>query len=545
MTVEEAARATRPRRASLSGARALPHPAVLTLAGLAAAWVVTFGVLVVRRHHGFWDLDFDMGIHDQSVWLLAHGRGFITVRGLQVFGHHATPGYFLLVPAYWLGAGPDFLNVFQVVMLALAAVPLYLLARERHLTPWAAAAVGAAILLHPAVQFFSWELFHPEVIAITPLLCAYLCAVRRSWRWFTLWTVLAVSWKEDVALAVIVLGLLLALRGNRERRRRRVALPPDAGGDVAEPWPDGREGAAESTRAGGVEARGADQTLRVGLITAGLALAWFLLWTVVLFPAINGGHVQSEGIYTGVGGSAGEMTRTLLTNPGEITSRVLSSESVDFAWRLVVPFGFMPLLAPLVALIGVPQFLLDAVSDVEWTRVINHHYAALCVAALALATVEGVAFASRRFGRTARSVAPVVVLAGAVFGTLAWGPSPIGDAYDKGFWPPTVDTRIDAKRAAVALIPDGARVSATYGLVPQVSQRPEIYSFPNPWRSKNFGIDGSPRRSPHRVDWLLVDRAVVLPDPEASALLDSILASGNFRIVFDRDELVVARRVHG
>src|SRR5262245_44525610 len=117
VTVADAVRVTRPRSVASTEARALPHPAVLALAAFAATWIVTFGVLVVRRHHGFWDVDFDMGIQDQSIWLLAHGRGFMTVRGLQVFGHHATPAYYLLVPAYWLGAGPDVLNVFQVVVL--------------------------------------------------------------------------------------------------------------------------------------------------------------------------------------------------------------------------------------------------------------------------------------------------------------------------------------------------------------------------------------------------------------------------------------------
>ncbi|MEX2268285.1 MAG: DUF2079 domain-containing protein [Acidimicrobiia bacterium] len=494
VTIEGAGAALRPRPRAASIVRSLPHPAVLTLAMFTTAWFVTFAVLVVRRHHGFWDLAFDMGIHDQSVWLLAHGRDFMTVRGLDVFGHHATPAYYLLVPAYWLGAGPDFLNLFQVSALALGTIPLYLLARDRGLSPWVGAALGSALLLHPAVQFFSWELFHPEVVAITPLLCAYLCASRRSWRWFAFWAVLAVSWKEDVALAVMVLGLLVALRWNR----------------------------------------------RIGLATAGVALGWFVLWTVMLFPAINGGHVQSEGIYQGVGGSAGGMVDTLFNDPGAITSHVFSSESGDFAFRLLAPFGFIPLLAPLVLLIGLPQFLLDVLTDAGWTRVIQHHYAALCVAALALASVEGVAFAGRRLGRNALVAACCLVVAGGIFGTLSWGPSPVSSKYEGGWWPAPTDPRIDAKRAAIALVPDDAVVTATYGMLPQLSQRAEIYDYPNPWESRNFGIEGKPIRNPRRVEWLVLDRQVINLDPAATALLTTILP--DFRIVFERDDLVVARR---
>lgn len=473
---------------------ATPHPAVLALIALAGAWIVTFAVLVVRRHHGFYDLAFDMGIHDQSVWLLAHGHDFLTVRGLPVFGHHASLAYYLLVPAYWLGAGPDFLNLVQVVALGTAVIPLYLLARDRSLPPWMAGALAAVFLLHPATQFFAWELFHPEVVAITPLLCACLCATRHSWRWFTFWAVFAVAWKEDVALAVVVLGLLVALREHR----------------------------------------------RIGLVTAGAALGWFLLWTMLLFPEINGGAVQAEGIYQGVGGSPTGMFEKLFSDPGAITSHLFSSESGDFAYRLLLPFGFIPLLAPLVVLIGLPQFLLDVLTDVPWTRVIQHHYAALCVAALALANVHALAWLWRRSRPQVAIGVCCVVVAGGVFGTLAWGPSPLSSEYRAGWWPPADDPRIDSLDAAVDLIPDDATVTATYGILPQLSQRAEIYDFPNPWESRNFGIEGKPTRSPRRVEWLIVDRSVVRMDPAAAALLETIL--DDFNVVFERDDVLVARR---
>ncbi|MBM3671196.1 MAG: DUF2079 domain-containing protein [Actinobacteria bacterium] len=474
--------------------RVRPHPAVLALIAVAGAWTVTFAVLVVRRHHGFWDLAFDMGIHDQSVWLLAHGLDFMTVRGLPVFGHHATPGYYLLVPAYWLGAGPDFLNLVQVTALGAGVIPLYLLARDRDLDPWISAGLAAAFLLHPGVQFFSWELFHPEVVAITPLLCAYLCATRHSWRWFAFWSVLAVSWKEDVALAVVVLGLLVALRGNR----------------------------------------------RIGLTTAGVALGWFLLWTLLLFPEINGGGVQSEGIYSGVGGSPGGMLETIFNDPGAITSRIFSSWSGDFSFRLLLPFAFLPLLAPLVLLIGLPQYLLDVTTDVPWTQTIKHHYAALCIVALALGSVHAVAFLRHRFGQALAIGACVLVVGGGVFGTLAWGPSPLSSEYRGGWWPPSNDPRRDSLEAAVAMVPDDAAVAASYGILPNLSQREEIYDFPNPWESKNFGIEGKPRRDPRRVEWLVIDESVVRGDPAAYALLHTILV--DFTVVFERDDVLVARR---
>jgi hypothetical protein len=125
--------------------------------------------------------------------------------------------------------------------------------------------------------------------------------------------------------------------------------------------------------------------------------------------------------------------------------------------------------------------------------------------------------------------------------TTAWGPSPIGDEYRHGVWALTAPARLGSGHEALHRVPAGAAVSASYNLVAQLSERAEIYSFPNPWETRNFGIDGWPRRDPARVQWLVVDRAVL--GPPDRALLDQILASGKFRVVYDRDDYVVARRI--
>jgi uncharacterized membrane protein len=415
---------------------------------------------------------------------------------LQVFGHHATPGYFLFVPFYWFGGGPHLLNVTQVCVAALGAVPVYLLARFRTNNAWLGAALGVAYLLHPGLQFFVAELFHPEVLAITPLLCAYYCSVRRRWLWFALFAVLAVCWKEDLALAVVVLGLIIALRGDR----------------------------------------------RIGLITAGVALAWFALWIFALFPLLNGGKVQGEGLYTDVGGSPGGVIGTLFSHPTRITDRLVSGDSADYAWKLLAPYGLTAVLAPLSLLLAGPQWFLNLVTSVPWTKTITFHYAALPFAAVTIASVEGVSFMVRHWrARVGAASVAVFVLVCALITTIAWGPSPIGREYRRGSWALDTNTRLEFAQRAVDMVPDGAPVSATYNLLPQLTHRAEAYSFPNPWRSQNFGIDGEPRRSPAGVEWIVADRNVF--DGPTDVLFDDLVDRGTFEVVFDRDDYVVARRV--
>ena len=66
--------------------RLLPG-AVLTAAVLSWIWIV--GRLVVDRHNSYATFDFDLGIHDQSLWLLSRGKWFNTVCGLPSQGYRS------------------------------------------------------------------------------------------------------------------------------------------------------------------------------------------------------------------------------------------------------------------------------------------------------------------------------------------------------------------------------------------------------------------------------------------------------------------------
>lgn len=464
------------------------------LLALVAGWVTVFGLLVYRQHDRFGSYTFDMGIFDQAVWLLSQGDGlFITVRGLEFFGHHANLGLVLFAPFYRLGAGPHLLNLVQVVSMALGAVPVFLLARDRLANAWLALPLAAAYLLHPALGFMTWELFHPEVMAITPLLFAYWFARHRRWGWFAGCAVYAVSWKEDVALAVFMLGLVLLLRKE---------------------W-------------------------RAGAVTAAAALGWFLFVNRVLLPGV-GGDAFYNHLFGSVGGTPLGVVKTALLDPTRITDRFLADDARTYVWKMGAPFAFLPVLAPAAFGLGAPQLFLNLVSGADFTRLIYYHFSALPLAGLTVATVEGIGFVARR--RRAREVLLVgVVAATSIAGAALWGVSPIGAEYDAGWWRHGTDPRRAAKEAALSLPPAGSSVSAIYTLAPHLTHRREIYDWPNPWIGTNWGLRNDDLPDPDAVDWVVVDRHLL--GPADAALLDRLLDAEEFGLMFDRDGVVVARRL--
>lgn len=450
-----------------------------------------FGVLLHLRHARFGTFAFDLGIYDQATWLLSEGRTFMTVRGLHVFAHHASPALLLYAPAYWLGAGPEVLNASMVVSLALGAVPVYLIALHRLSSPWIATGLAVAYLLHPSLQFFAWESFHPDVMVMTPLLLAWWFALRRRWGLFALALVYAVSWKEDAALYVAALGVVLVIAQRR--------------------W-------------------------RAGALTAAAGATWFLFVNQWLLPtAASSDEAFYDSFFGELGSGPFEIVKNMVTNPSLVLDRATAGDAVSYYWHLVAPYAFVPLLAPAVLLAAFPQLLVNILSVHSFTREPGFHYSALPLTALTVATVEGVVLL--RHLSLQRIATAAVVIAG-LAGSVVWGLSPIGQRFDDGWWPLKAD-RQAAKEEAVAAIDDDDRVSATYQFVPHLSHRDEIYDWPNPFVPTNWG-NGPGADVPEGlgVDVLLLD--VTRFAEKDHALLNDLL--DDFEVVSDDDGILVARR---
>lgn len=469
-------------------------PVRWALTGMIVVWSLVFIRLGVQRHQRFGTFSFDLAIYDQGIWLLSRLKTpFVTIKGLHLFGHHMNPGLILLAPFYRLGAGPVFLLVVQVAAQASGAVAIYLLARDRLGERWLAVGLAGALLLNPTYQYLTWEFFHPDALAIAPLLFAYWAAREKRWGWFALAAVLAVACKEDVAPAVAVVGLLIWARGEK----------------------------------------------RIGMIVAGASAAWFVVATRVFMPHFLHGLNPFYDTYFGdFGSSAGEVVRNIATDPGKAIGVATRRDRVSYYRMMLAPVGFVALAAPGTLMVAAPMLAINALTTFPYAREIRYHYSALVVAGVMLATVEGVARVGVNPGMRRFMVG--LVAATALASTVAWGPSPLGVKYHSGIWPlGQEDRRNDVKRAALKLLPRDASVAGTYYFNTHIAHREKIYDFPEPWKAVNWGIKGERLHDPGGVDWLVLDR--LLFNDYDKKLVAQLLA-GQFTVRFDKNDIIVAQR---
>ena len=104
-------------------------------------YIIIFGRLSILKYDSF-NSDLDLAVMDQAVYNTTQGRfleqsGFIKGGEACRLGVHVDPILLGFVPFYLLWSDPRVLLFLQCLVAALAALPLFCLARQRLNSPWA------------------------------------------------------------------------------------------------------------------------------------------------------------------------------------------------------------------------------------------------------------------------------------------------------------------------------------------------------------------------------------------------------------------------
>jgi len=421
-------------------------PPVILWLCILAYWA-TFGTLSILQHNAFWTSIYDLGNVDQAVWNTLHGRilQFTTQphMGDIRLAMHIEP---ILIPVsllYLLYSSPKTLLALQTVALGLGAWPLYLIARRKLGSGWAAACFAAAYLLLPALE--AANLFEFHAVALAPLFllfCFYFMektppdAPLTSYAPAVGFAILAMSCKEDIPLLTVMMGLYFLI--------------------VARKW-------------------------RGGLSLIGLGSLWFYVALYVVFPAVREGKGSPfMRYYEDFGDSPFSIILTLLTKPQLTAQTLLTTDNLYYMVGLLFPFGFLPLPGLPVLLIAAPSLGINLLSSFPLMHELEaKQYAVPIAPFVALAAVYGTLYLSRwlRRERLVICLASALVLLCAMTYHYYRGFSPMSLAYK----PPVVTAHHRLAEEFIREIPPDAPLIAQDRLFPHVSQRERAYYV---WTSK-------------------------------------------------------------
>jgi len=308
----------------------------------------------VLRYETFKATAFDLGNMDQVLWNTIHGRLFqFTNQAIDWYGPptrlavHFEPIILPLSLLYAFGADPRILLVFQTIVLALGAVPVFLLARK-YLPelPLLATFMVLAYLLAPALLGLNIFDFHPLSLVTPLLLYAILALTYKRYGWFLVACILAAACKEDVPLDIAMLGILVIWRYKLPR-------------------------------------------LGVTLIIGGLL--WSFLAFFVIIPHFFPGAQHNNFIYRydSLGSSPGELILNLLFHPWLLFTTFVTAGRIFYLAGLLRSTGFLALLAPEWLLAALPSLAENMLSSDPVVYSGVYHYNAPIIPFVMIAAIHG------------------------------------------------------------------------------------------------------------------------------------------------------------
>ncbi len=467
-------------------------PVLATIVGFVGYW--TLAMLRASRLDG----SYDLGYFRQSAWLVTNGKPvFVTIRGLYLLGDHFSP-------IFWVQALPSLifpelpaLLALQSLALASGAIPLYLIARKHAgLSRALAAVLLMAYVLYPATNNINLADFHPEVMALPALLTAVYCALEQRWLSYGLSVAVVLACREDLAITVVFLGVLLII----EHRRR------------------------------------------AGVITILVGTAWLLLVTMVVMPHFTGGAFIQSQFLSQYGATTSRALLGILTHPSQVFHDLTTSVNGQFLLAVFAPVLFLPLAAPKWLVPAIPLQFLYLISLRPAAHTIDAQYTVQLIAFVFIATAMGLG----RLPRAAHGLPIVLVplLAASIVtnSQLSQG----GFAAKPWGWRHE-DAVAGSLRAAEDLLPANAAVAASPRVWQLVGSRTDVYNFPAPWIGyRSTALDDPVAFAQRRKNtkWILVDTAdLVQWTPDRQTALAELVPRLGFCRVFNQNGVMLFHRI--
>ena len=427
-------------------------------------YTIVFSAYTCYMNYVFKTYAWDLGIMVQSLWTTLHS-GKILYSTLEVpygnpsgnfLGVHFSPILFLVLPIYALFQTPDTLLVFQSFILAIAALPLYWIARDKLDRKLYGLAFAIAYLLNPALHGVNTFDFHVEIFTPVLFLFAFYFLDKGKWIEAIPFMALELMTVEFAPILVLFLGLYFFLKRTFQRQSEKKRI--------------------------------SDFLKRIALPTAIMAVSIFCFF--LAFYVIEMVNPLKTGAPAGVwkfwGSSISEVVANIVRNPAE--ALIVIATPIDKPYFLIFLLGstfFLPLFAPLELLLPIPWLIVAFLSDYQPYYQPYYQYSALFLGQLFIAAV----FGFKRFLRftdgngSKRAVARKVLVAMLVLDAvlfLAMSPAGIQAFTNRGVNPysfniPSDPSHIAALYKILSFIPPNASVAAISNIFPAVSQRLNAY----------------------------------------------------------------------
>ncbi len=451
-----------------------------------------------KFEHNMWD-GHDQGAYCQMLWTTMHGKLFwcsVTgINGACDLAIHMNVLMFLLIPVYWIFNFPVTLNIIQVLYLGIAAIPVYLIAKEKM-----SSKVGLLFAVFYLTNNFTIqsiiEGFQPRSMAVPLSLFGFYFLIKNKYFLTSLFMCLLALSQESNSMLLITFGIYIILI------QRQILL---------------------------------------GALISFFGLGWFMLTINILQPHFGVSNPLGVLQFDAAGTilvSPLEIIRYFIFHPIEFFQRALSYPKLDYFVRLFAPLAFLSLFSLKELLIALPVFLQNFILGGD--RFIRPENPRHTMPLLPFILISAIYSASYFYSKPKLRWKYIWV-----FLVICWGISTYKFVWDynynqrflKALAPVTQEEKIhrQALRKIVKLVPADASICGDLKAFPFLANRFTFYDIP-------FHIEDT--------DYVLIDTK----DPNFSAkpiksreecleIIAETLRSTDYTVIKEEDGLVLLKRI--
>lgn len=395
---------------------------------------VLMSYLSIIRYESFSASVYDLGIMIQTVWNTSHGwilqesvnMGYPMMRFWMA---HWEFIYLPIALVYRLFSHPYTLLILQTVIVSLGAIPVFYLAQDKLKNGPIAFAFSLSYLLYPAIQNANICDVHGVTFAVPFLLFAFYYLQKRRIGLFALFSVIAISCREDSALLIFMMGIY-AFFILKERK--------------------------------------------LGIIVAIVGFSWFFIWYERM--AIRSMLGLPEFVIMEGAESHWDHLAKIKDDPLYLVKFLAKKYNIRYFFYLFGPVLLLSFFSPSTLLIAAPMFAINLISSYYYTHDVEHYYSATIAPFIFISAIYGLKnvqdYFRIRYNKRMKwlRAAPILIMASTMFFFFIKS-----NVFDAGKWKITDHHRIIKK--IIKEIPQEASLSVDSRLAVHAAERHELYAF--------------------------------------------------------------------
>lgn len=453
------------------------------------SYIQYFTVITFLRYDHFYTGRFDLGNMAQTVWNTLNGRIFLmtnpnATEPISRLAFHADFILILLTPFYALWQNPKTLLLIQTVVLAFGAYFVYRIGCEVIKNKNLALVFGFAYLINPAIQRTNIYDFHPVTLATTFLLAAFYVLLKKRYGYFVLFAVLAALCKEQVWLIIALFGAYIFIF----HKKRLFGL---------------------------------------SVFAVSLSMTYYLITHAI--PQALGGHHFALEYYAEFGEGPLDVAKAVIFSPHKVIELLMEEGRVIYMRQLLLPVGYLPVLAPLFLIFAGPDLGINLLSSNVQLHQIYYQYSATITPFIFIAAIYAASFILKYAKTVPVSVLMLYLIIMSLYGAFRYGPLP-------GAKSPNLDMIIRPVPNVTLVnqyldnLDKSYKVTASNNAASHLSHREHIYVTP-------LGMDKA-----DVIVFLLTDRDRSTTVKKEDEIIERLLQDPDFRLDIQSGDFYVFKR---